>query len=398
MEETGMNIDWHSKDSHVFINPRLSHFINLNLNQIIDEFFLQSHILLATSGSTAYSPTEIKFVALKKSAILFSSDSVNEHLLCNGKDVILNSLPYFHIGGLSTYSRAYLSGAKLVNIYSEKLKWDPSYFVKEAELNNATITSLVPTQIFDIINANLKSPKTLRAVVVGGGALSRSLYEKALKLGWQLLPSYGMTECCSQVATASFDFKWDSPFPDLKILKHLNVKTNSEGKICINGNSLLTGYILVDNGKYKFMDIKTDFIEDLNDTSKYITTSDLGSVKGNNLNIYGRKDDVVKIGGESVSLSRLDGILVDIKSELNISDDIVVVSESDKRLENKISLVLLKDNKNNEYLKNIIISEFNKRVFPFERIKNLYFVESIPRTDLGKLKRSQLLNDLDKND
>ncbi len=389
-----MNIDWHSEESHVFVNLRASYFLNINLNQIIDEFNLQSHILLATSGSTAYSPTEIKFVALKKSAILYSSEAVNEHLLCNNKDVILNPLPHFHIGGLSTYSRAYLSGAKLINIYSEKLKWNPSYFVKEAELNKATITSLVPTQVFDIINAGLKSPKTLRAVVVGGGSLSYNLYEKALKLGWPLLPSYGMTECCSQIATASLGFKWDTAFPNLKILNHLNVKTNKEGNICIAGNSLLTGYIFVDNEKYKFIDIKTNFIEDPIDTFKYIVTSDVGVVNRNTLNIYGRKDDVVKIGGESVSLSRLDGILLDMKSELNIFEDIEVFAESDHRLENKVSLVLLEKNKNNEYLKNIIISEFNKRVFPFERIKNLYFVKSIPRTDLGKLKRVQLLNSI----
>ena len=392
-----MNIDWHSRKSHVFINPRASHFINMEKSKIIDEFDLKSHILLATSGSTAHSPTEMKFVALKKMAILSSANAVNEHLLCNSKDIILNPLPYFHIGGLSTFSRAYLSGAKLINIYSEKLKWDPSYFVKEAELNKATITSLVPTQVFDLINSNLKSPKTLRAVVVGGGSLSHALYKKALNLGWKLLPSYGMTECCSQIATASLEFKWDAGCPNLKILNHLNVKTNSEGNICITGSSLLTGYIIFNNEKYKFIDIKTNFSDNPNDTCKYIVTSDLGAVKENYLNIYGRKDDVVKIGGESVSLSRLDEILGDIKSDFNISDDAGVVAESDERLENKISLVLLEKNKGNEYLRNIIISEFNKRVFPFERIKNLYFVNSIPRTDLGKLKRFQLLNEIKSN-
>lgn len=388
-----MNIDWHSEESHFFINPRASH-ININLNKIMDEFHLSSHIFLATSGSTAFNPTEIKFVALKKSAILFSSSAVNEHLLCSSKDIILNPLPYFHIGGLSTYSRAYLSGAKLINIYFEKLKWNPSYFVKEAERNQATITSLVPTQIFDIINANLKSPKTLRAVIVGGGALSFGLFEKAVKLGWPLLPSYGMTECCSQIATASLGFKWESSFPNLKVLKHLSVKSNSEGKICITGNSLLTGYIFVNNDKYKFKDVKTHFIEDPNDTFKYIITSDLGSIHGNILNVYGRKDEVVKISGENVSLARLDGILVDIKSDLNIFNDAVIVAEPDERLENQISLVLLEENRDDDYLRNQIIFEFNSRVFPFERIKNTYFVKSIPRTELGKLKRLQLLNNI----
>ena len=39
----------------------------------------------------------------------------------------------------------------------------------------------------------------------GGGAVSDELYRDARALGWRVLPSYGMTECCSQVATALSD-------------------------------------------------------------------------------------------------------------------------------------------------------------------------------------------------
>ena len=39
--------------------------------------------------------------------------------------------------------------------------------------------------------------------MTGGGALDPSLYKQARDLGWPLLPSYGLTECGSQVATAS---------------------------------------------------------------------------------------------------------------------------------------------------------------------------------------------------
>lgn len=389
-----MKIDWQSEEFHFYKNPRTPFPISVNLEQAIGEFHLHSHILIATSGSTACNPKEIKYVALKKSAILASSYAVNEHLMCTHNDVILNSLPHFHIGGLSTYARAYLSKAKLVDIYSEGLKWNPSYFVKEAELNKTTITSLVPTQIFDIVSANLKSPKKLRAVIVGGSALSRSLYLRAIKLGWPLLPSYGMTECGSQIATAPLDFKWNTPFPSLNILNHLKVKINLEGKICIAGDSLLTGYLFISDEKYQFKDVKSNFIEDPSDIYKYIITSDLGSVHGSTLNIFGRNDDVVKIGGESVSLTRLDEILLEIKSQLNIKDDFVVVAECDERLQHKISLVLLEENKGKESLNHKVISEFNKKAFPFEKIKNICYVKSIPRTELGKLKRSQLLNDI----
>ena len=389
-----MNINWTSEESYIFLNPRASYFNNINFNDIINKFNLKSHIILATSGSTALNPTEAKFVALKKSAILASSNSVNEHLICTQKDVILNPLPYFHIGGLSTFSRAYLSGAKLVNYFSENIKWNPEIFIHELKQNEVTITSLVPTQVFDIVNLNLIAPKKLRAAVVGGGALSFKLFEKACKLGWPLLPSYGMTECCSQIATAPLNFNWNSTYPNLKILNHLNVVINSQGKICVAGSSLLTGYIVNKNDEFHFLDIKSSIDERINDNNQFIVTSDIGAVFDGTLNIYGRVDDVVKIAGESVSLNRLDNILTDIKSEFDITNDIVVIAEQDSRLENKISIVFLIDEFNNNDIKNKVVLEFNNRVLPFEKVKNIYNVKSIPKTDLGKIKRAQLVNEL----
>ena len=389
-----MKIDWLSNESHVFLNPKALTLHNLSLNKVIKDYSLESHIILATSGSTALNSSEMKFVALSKNAILNSSKSVNDHLDCTKNDILLNALPYFHIGGLSLYSRSYLSGAKLINVYSDSLKWDANYFIQEIIKNKVTIASLVPTQIYDLINQNLTSPPSLRAVVVGGGALSKSLYDKAKKLNWPLLPSYGMTECASQIATAAINFKWETTYPELKILDHLNVKKNEYGNLSISGSSLLTGYIILKNNETQFLDVKTHIS---NESDKYLITSDIGNIKDSFLQIYGRNDDVVKVSGENVSLSRLDHILLDLKTELEYNDDAAVIYEKDERLENKISLVFTKDNIKSSKLFDQIKNEFNKRVFPFEKIKNIYFIDKIPRTELGKLKRNQLICDLSKN-
>ena len=203
-----------------------------------------------------------------------------------------------------------------------------------------------------------------------------------------------MTECCSQIATAPLNFNWNSTYPNLKILNHLNVVINSQGKICVAGSSLLTGYIVNKNDEFHFLDIKSSIDERINDNNQFIVTSDIGAVFDGTLNIYGRVDDVVKIAGESVSLNRLDNILTDIKSEFDITNDIVVIAEQDSRLENKISIVFLIDEFNNNDIKNKVVLEFNNRVLPFEKVKNIYNVKSIPKTDLGKIKRAQLVNEL----
>src|SRR5207253_1068669 len=92
-------------------------------------------------------------------------------------------------------------------------EWNPARTVKKWKDRKVTLTSLVPTQVFDLVSANLTAPKNLRAAVIGGGALDPSLYLKARELGWALLPSYGLTECASQVATASLDSLGKKEFP-----------------------------------------------------------------------------------------------------------------------------------------------------------------------------------------
>ena len=56
-----MKIDWLSNESHVFLNPKALPLHNLSLNKVIKDYSLESHIILATSGSTALNSSEMKF-------------------------------------------------------------------------------------------------------------------------------------------------------------------------------------------------------------------------------------------------------------------------------------------------------------------------------------------------
>ncbi len=76
-------------------------------------------------------------------------------------------------------------------------------FAEEMNEGAVTLTSLVPTQVHDLVQCALACPPSLRAVVVGGAELDPVLGERARELGWPVLQSYGMTEAASQVATAS---------------------------------------------------------------------------------------------------------------------------------------------------------------------------------------------------
>jgi o-succinylbenzoate---CoA ligase len=95
--------------------------------------------------------------------------------------------------------------------------------------------------------------------------------------------------------------------------------------------------------------------------------------------IRGRAGDFVKIGGESVDLNRLDAILNSVRGEA----DAAILAVPDARLGHVIHLAATSDPAP-------IVAAFNAKVAPFERIRSVHRVSSIPRSSLGKLLRGEL--------
>jgi O-succinylbenzoic acid--CoA ligase len=340
-------IDWTGAQSHVLLNPRMPSEEAARLRSLVVD--LPGHVWLATSGTTG----ALKLTALSKQALLASAAAVNRHLQSDAKDVWCCVLPSFHVGGLGVFARAFLSGARV-----QRAQWDARVFASNEEM---TLASLVPAQVRDLVEMQLHPPVNLRAIVVGGGALSEELYANGRTLGWPLLPSYGMTETCSQVATATLGS------PALKLLDHVEARTEANGYLAFRGSSLLTGYA-TERG---FFDPKRD---------GWFATEDFGRVEGETLRIEGRHGDFIKIGGESVDLTRLDGVLAAVAG-LRAA----VVAVPDSRLGWVIHLAA--DSSCDEQ----VLAAFNARVHPFERARAFHRVAQLPRTPLGKLIRAKLL-------
>lgn len=346
-------IDWESGESHVFLNPRMPAPDRATLESYVSA--LPGHIWLATSGTTG----SLKMTALSKQAMLASAAAVNRRFESNAHDVWCCVLPTFHVGGLGIYARAHLSGA---NVFA--MRWDPQRF---AAREDVTLASLVPAQVRDLVALGLQAKNNLRAIVVGGGALAQPIYDSALELGWPVLPSYGMTETCSQIATAELGS------PELVLLDHAEVRTVGDGLLEVRCGSLLTGYGTAEG----FIDPKRD---------GWFLTSDLGTVEGRALRITGRSGEFVKIGGESVELARLDAILAPIAGE-----HAAVLALPDERLGHIVALAT-----DRQVDSAAVAAAFNASVLPFERARSIIIVDCIPRTELGKLMRQQLIAELPK--
>ncbi|HLK13853.1 MAG TPA: AMP-binding protein [Fimbriimonadaceae bacterium] len=367
-------IDFESAANAILLNPRIPSEQAESLRaRLTAAGHLAGHIFILTSGSSS----DPKWVALSKQAILASAEAANGHLESTSSDIWLHSLPDFHVGGIGIRARAHLSGAKLVEHGPDR--WNANAFHEVLEASRATLTSLVPTQVHDLVQAGLRSPNPLRAIVVGGAALSESTYQTARALGWPLLPSYGLTEAASQVATAPLDSLAKLNYPPLTLLPHLEARIGRNcGRIKLRGPSLLTGYIDADEGgEPRFTNPKTD--------DGWFTTEDLGELNRRDLTPIGRVQDRIKIGGELANLAALRRTLEEEAMNLRIDQHVALIAEPDSRLESAIALVIEAAQAHHT---DTLKAAFDANVLPYERIRRVHFVDELPRTELGKVKWS----------
>lgn len=280
----------------LLLNPRMP--ANIRERVLAADFpDLPQHVWIATSGTGG----RLKVVALPWASLEASAHSVNCHLAATASDVWLSPLPPFHVGGLGMMVRAHLSGA--VHVAFDQ-PWNAVHFAAAVEAAGATLSAVVPTQVHDLVQARRCAPHSLRAVVVGGGELAESLRAEAASLGWPLLPSYGLTEAASQVATAvagQTSFDW------LPLLGHIEART-TDGVLEIRGSSLLTGWMIFDGDAAQWSDPKCD---------GWYRTSDRAELRGRELRILGRVDDLVKIRGELVDLAALER---DLQSRVTLGE------------------------------------------------------------------------------
>lgn len=367
-------IHWKSSESHLLANPsyakkeleRFQKILHAGTNW-------KGHIWLSTSGSSAP-----KWVGLSKEALLSSAHAVNHHLHSDQNDIWVSTLPDFHVGGLGILARAHLSGAKVCDFKAAfPGKWNAAEFYRYLGEVNGTLTSLVPAQLADLVQMG-KSPPSLRAVIIGGGFTPSSLYEKGISLGWPLLPSYGMTECASQVATAPLNSWKEGRDPLLSLLPHLEGDIR-DGFLSFSGPSLLTTYAHITQDQVIFEDPKID---------GWLKTQDRGAIENGMLRVFGRGDAIVKVGGENVDLSLLENHLQELKLQLGLPFEVCLLAMSDERLGSAIHLA---SEASSEEILAPLVSAFQNFVLPFERIRKVHLVAEFPRSSIGKVLKNQLV-------
>lgn len=324
----------------------------------LKDFPLNNHFILFSSGTTGGS---LKGYAVSKKALFANAKAVNEHFSLTSEDVWGLSLPSYHIGGLSVLARAHLLGNKVI----DARKWEPQAWIKK--IQEVTITTIVPTQLYDLVKLGIKAPKNLRYIIVGGDFLSSELKKRAIELGWPVIRTFGMSEVCSQLASSK------RPEEDeIEVMPIHQVKTNNEGRLLVKSEALFTL-------EFKLEDkLNVKLANELSENGFYIT-SDRAEINGKTIKHLGRIGDDIKISGHLVSLLALKNTLGNYLVEKNIYGQMELQLENDERKGKRLLLLTLPD-----LLEHV---EKVKELLLPVKVDEVKVVESFSRTDLGKLKR-----------
>lgn len=362
---------WNDISCRVMVNerdPRAVAEAEVIQSWVNQESSLAGHLLFSTSGSSGASGGA-KWVALSREAILASARSVNAHLNVSSEDRWLLALPTFHVGGMGIVARSYLSSSSVVRYQKP---WDAQAYSEVVLDERVTLSSLVPTQLVDLVRVGARlgiaAPPSLRAVLIGGGRLDDVTYQQAMNLGWPIVETYGMTETCSQVATARLGDR------ALKLLPPWQAKIDTRGRLLLKGSPLLTGYVSIEHGQVTFSNPRK---------GGWFQTGDIVAFLEDTLSVIGRADRCVKVLGELVDLEE---VTRNLKADLRTDMEVLVIPFDDVRKGS--SLIACTER---QPMDEGELSLYNGQCHPLHRIDRAIVVEKIPRSALGKVQYAKLM-------
>jgi o-succinylbenzoate---CoA ligase len=323
-------------------------------------------LIMHTSGSSGKPKAVVHtFGSLYESVKLTDSlTQLNQH------DVLLASLPLYHVGGFMMMIRALLAGASVA--FPESLHHDD---VCSAIIDfNPSILTIVPTMLLRFNETSFKPNSKLRHTFIGGGPAADNLVLEGVEGGWPLIKVYGSTETCSMVTAVASDGMKNKPGTAGRAMPNVELKIVDE-ELVIKSPSLFKEYF----------NNKAETLGKL--VNGYYHTGDFGHIDADGyLFIESRREDIIITGGENVSVTEVETV---IKQYELIDDAAIFPVDNEEWGQIVCAAVVLKEKGSatseeiKDYLKGLISS--------YKIPKIIIILNAIPRTELGKVKRSELV-------
>lgn len=291
-------------------------------------------VVVATSGTTG----NPKAVILTHDAVIASAQATSARLNVTDDDIWLACLPPSHVGGLSVILRSLVTGTSVIAV--------PSFSVEaydEAARNGATLVSLVSTALQRV------DASKFRTIVLGGAKPPHTRPTNSVT-------TYGMTETGSGVVYDGVPL--DGVEVDIR-----------DSMIYLKAPMLLRGY----------RDGTTPVGSD-----GWFRTGDIGTFTNGVLSVEGREGDLIITGGENVWPEAVEDA---IRQTMNITDVCVAGVANAEWGQLVTAWIVSNQPQSLEEIRESVKTLLPAHCAP----KQVFFVNEIPRTALGKPKRIELI-------
>ncbi|HZI89676.1 MAG TPA: AMP-binding protein [Candidatus Polarisedimenticolia bacterium] len=297
-------------------------------------------------------------------------------------DLWLSCVPLHHVGGLSVLTRSASYGtAALIHD-----RFDAAAVIHAIDEEGVTLVSLVPPMLERLLEARAGRPfpETLRAALIGGGPAPLDLLRRAASLGLRALPTYGMTETASQVATLS-PRDWPDgletvgrPLPFLRVevrdAKGKALGPNEEGEILVRGPMVAEAYF--DDRERS----ATAF------EGRWFRTGDFGAWdERGRLRVLDRRSDRMVVGGENVSPLEVETVLA---AHPSVAEVCVIALEAGSWGHEVVAAVVCRPGRS--VTLDELKEEAGRTLASFKLPRRLWVVDRLPRNASGKLLRGEI--------
>lgn len=329
-------------------------------------------IILSTSGSTGEGRgVELDIDALRASAAL-AEDRLG------GPGLWLTAIPVTGAGGLNTLVRSVINGfepmiwpgiAGAAHFDGDSLIPSLRALRDRAKVEGVrSYTSLVPTQMARLASfaaaSDLGAIEALRelaefdAVLIGADALSSELRQTLTAYGIRVVTTYGATETCGGCI---YD---DRPFDGVTV----DFVGDDPGRIVISGPTVARRY--------------RDGGDEL--AERRWLSNDLGRWRLGHLELLGRVDDLVKVGGSMIALPLIARQL----KALSGARDIAVLARDDAEWGHVPVVFAVGCDAPDPTLRQFAAAALGRGSIPMDIVR----VDALPLLPNGKLDRVQLLS------
>jgi len=252
---------------------------------------------MATSGSTG----NPRGVLLPGAALLASARAAYSRL--GGPGAWLLALPVTGVGGLQVLVRSLVAQVEplVLSSVGGAGSFDPQEFADltwRLDPSLPAYTSIVPTQAAKLLEsaAGLDALRAYEAVLLGGARTPPALLARLREHHVAAVTTYGMTE-------TSGGMVYDGRPLDGVGVRVLDPGPDGIGRLALTGPTLARGYLGDDDLT------ASTFVDGA------LLTGDAGRVTDGVVEVLGRLDDVVQVGGVNVAVQAVEDLLASVSAD-----------------------------------------------------------------------------------